>query len=114
MGASAFTDDSSVYRCRFEDKLQGPVLLRMKKYYDTVEGMYLGKVDVLDGDLEKESTPTKVYQIPLQDELHYIQIWLAPSLRVDAQLSSSQGIREFRGTYNRDSEKRGLICVELR
>lgn len=114
LSTSAYSDESSVYRCRFDDDAHRTSLIRMKKYYDTAKGLHLGKVDLLDDDIEKESTRTKVYQIPLQDKEHYMQIWYAASLRVDAQLSYSQGVREFHATYNRNAEKYGLICVELK
>lgn len=76
--------------------------------------MDLGKVDLIQNFIVVESTSTKVYQIPLLDNENYIQLWYAPDLRVDAQLSYAQGSQEFRATYNKNSEKIKLVCAELR
>ncbi len=76
--------------------------------------MDLGKVDLIQNFIVVESTSAKVYQIPLLDNDTYIQLWYAPNLRVDAQLSYSQSSQEFRATYNKNSEKIKLVCTELR
>ncbi|MEK2643947.1 cell wall hydrolase [Bdellovibrio sp. BCCA] len=114
LSATALADESSVYTCRFEEDPHGFSSIRMKKYFDTAANMELGKVDLIQNFIVTESTPTKVYQIPLLDNQTYVQLWYSPTLRVDAQLSYSQGSREFHATYNKNSERRGLICVELR
>ncbi|WII72124.1 hypothetical protein QJS83_16805 [Bdellovibrio sp. 22V] len=86
----------------------------MKKYFSAAENMELGKVDLIQNFMVVESTPTKVYQIPLMDNQTYVQLWYAPQLRVDAQLSYTQGAKEFSATYTKDAEKKKLICIELR
>lgn len=106
-------DRSSVYTCRFEDDPHGFSSVRMKKYFDENANMDLGKVDLIQNFIVTESTPTKVYQIPLLDNQTYVQLWYAANLRVDAQLYYNQR-GEFRATYNKNSERRPLICVELR
>ncbi|MGZ3775726.1 MAG: cell wall hydrolase [Pseudobdellovibrionaceae bacterium] len=109
----AFSDESHVFKCHFEDETYKNSIVLMKKYYDTVQGMYLGKVDLLKDSVKIESTPTKVYEIPIQDQQFYMQIWYASNLRVDAQLDNDQGFREFRAKYSKDTEKYALICREL-
>lgn len=114
LSSIAVADESSVYTCRFEEDPNGFSSVRMKKYFDVTANMELGKVDLIQNFMVTESTATKVYQIPLLDNQTYVQLWYSPNLRVDAQLSYSQGSREFRATYNKNSERRRLICVELR
>lgn len=109
----AIADQSDVYRCRFEDPARETSVIRMKKYYDTVQGMYLGKVDLLQDFIETESTATKVYQIPFQDQKKYMQIWYSRNLRVDAQFSYSQSVRKFRAVYTKNSDKFNLFCIQL-
>lgn len=111
--AHAQAESSSVYTCRFEDDPHGFSSLRMKKYFDQNENMTLGKVDLIQNFLVIESTPTKVYRIPLLDNKTYVQFWQAANLRVDAHLSLEQGFKEFSATYNKDSQKKKLICAEL-
>lgn len=110
----AGADQSDVFKCRFEAPSHDSVMILMKKYYDTEQGMYLGKVAILQDFIEVESTPTKVYQIPLRDKQSFMQIWYSVRLRVDAQISIYQGINEFRATYSKGSEKTKLLCVELK
>lgn len=86
----------------------------MKKYFDATENMQLGKVDLMMNSEVIESTPTRVYQIPLLDNQTYVQIWNAKEVSVDAQLSYSQGGREFRATYTKSEKKKEIICKELR
>lgn len=107
-------EESSVYTCHFEEDSFEFSSLRMKKYFDAQQNMQVGKVDLIRNFMVVESTPTKVYQIPLLDNQSYIQIWLATTVRVDAQLSYSQGVQEFRATYTKNSESHKLRCVELR
>ncbi|MGZ3768257.1 MAG: cell wall hydrolase [Bdellovibrio sp.] len=114
MGFKAAAEESNVYRCWFGNGSFENPSVRMKKYFNPSAGMYLGKVDLLEDSAEKETTLTKVYQIPLQDEQNYMQIWYAKDLRVDAELSFNQGITKFRATYNKNSEKLEMICVELK
>ncbi|MBV2167100.1 MAG: cell wall hydrolase [Bdellovibrio sp.] len=114
LASSAFADESSVYSCRFENDPHGFSSIRMKRYFSAEQGMDLGKVDLIQNFIVVESTSTKVYQIPLLDNDTYIQLWYAPNLRVDAQLSYSQSSQEFRATYYKNSEKIKLVCTELR
>lgn len=74
----------------------------------------MGKVDLLQNLVVVESTPTRVYQIPLLDNQTYVQLWNSKDIRVDAQLSYSQGGREFKATYTKNEEKKALVCRELR
>ncbi|WP_413569275.1 cell wall hydrolase [Bdellovibrio sp. HCB117] len=110
----AQAQESSVYTCRFENDPHGFSSVRMKKYFDEHENMELGKVDLIQNFIVVESTPTKVYQIPLLDNQSFVQLWNSANLRVDAQLLYSQGRKEFRANYVKNSEKQKLICVELR
>ncbi|WP_415061335.1 cell wall hydrolase [Bdellovibrio sp.] len=114
LASSVFADESSVYSCRFENDPHGFSSIRMKRYFSAEQGMDLGKVDLIQNFIVVESTSAKVYQIPLLDNDTYIQLWYAPNLRVDAQLSYSQSSQEFRATYNKNSEKIKLVCTELR
>lgn len=107
-------EESNIYRCRFENEPVESAMIRMKKYYDTSQGIYLGKVDLIKDYIEIESTPTKVYQIPLRGDQTYMQIWYATDVRVDAQLFYNQGIREFHATYTKSSKKSELTCAEIR
>lgn len=111
---AVYAEESNIYRCRFDNESVGSAMIRMKKYYDTAQGMYLGKVDLVKDYIEIESTPTKVYQIPLRGDQTYMQIWYATDVRVDAQLFYNQGIREFHATYTKSSTKSELICAEIR
>lgn len=110
----AYAQTSSVYSCSFADDYSTFSSVRMKKYFDPTENMYLGKVDVLQNMTVIESTPVRVYQIPLLDNQTYVQLWNSKEVRVDAQLSYSQGGREFRATYTKNETKKTLICRELR
>lgn len=87
--------------------------VRMKKYFDSAANMDLGKVDLIQNFMVIESTPTKVYQIPLLDNQTYVQFWHAPNLRVETQLSYGH-IGKFHAVYTKNSERRELICMELR
>lgn len=111
MGVSA--EDSSVFSCTFNDNFTDMFSLRMKKYFSQKENMFLGKVDLLRDDNYVESTPTKVYQIQI-DNNSYMQIWNAQGLRVDAQLSYAQGVKPFKATYTKNDQKQYLTCQELR
>ncbi|WP_373998740.1 cell wall hydrolase [Bdellovibrio bacteriovorus] len=110
----AQAQESSVYTCRFENDPHGFSSVRMKKYFDEQANMELGKVDLIQNFMVVESTATKVYQIPLLDNQSFVQLWNSANLRVDAQLFYSQGSKEFRANYVKNSEKQKLICVELR
>ncbi|WP_291515686.1 cell wall hydrolase [Bdellovibrio sp. ArHS] len=110
----ALAQQSSVYTCRFENDPHGFSSVRMKKYFDAQSNMELGKIDLIQNFVIVETTPTKVYQIPLLDNQSYVQLWHSANLRVDAQLLYSQGSHEFRANYVKNSEKQKLICVELR
>nr|BFD58164.1 hypothetical protein CKG001_02710 [Bdellovibrio sp. CKG001]BFD61591.1 hypothetical protein BdHM001_02720 [Bdellovibrio sp. HM001] len=105
---------SSVYNCNFAEDYNNFSSVRMKKYFDPTENMYLGKVDLLQNTTVVESTPVRIYQIPLLDNQTYVQLWNSKDVRVDAQLSYSQGGREFRATYTKNETKKALICKELR
>lgn len=111
---SAQADESAVFTCRFENDPHGFSSIRMKKFFDMVENQELGKVDLIQNFIVVESTPTRVFQIPLPDNQTYMQIWHSPTIRVDAQLTYTQGTHEFRAIYNKKSEKIQLICIELR
>ncbi len=111
---TASADESSVYSCRFKDDAHGFYSVRMKKYFDAQANMDLGKVDLIQNFIVVESTTTKVYQIPLLDNQTYVQLWYSPSLRVDAPLSYTQGTQEFQAHYLKNSERKEMICVELR
>lgn len=110
---AAAVGESSVYACRFEEDPHGFSSLRMKKYFDLNENMELGKVDLIQNFIVVESTPTKVYQIPLLDNKTYVQMWHSANLLVDAHLSYAQGHQEFRATYKKDSQSKKILCVEL-
>lgn len=110
----AQAEDSSVYTCRINNEENNFTSVRMKKYYDFVENREVGKVDLIQNFIVVESTLTKVFQIPLLDNANYIQIWQSPNLRVDAQLSYTQGSQEFHATYSKQTEKMSLLCIELR
>ncbi|NUN05219.1 MAG: cell wall hydrolase [Bdellovibrio sp.] len=110
---AATSSESSVYVCRFEEDPNGFSSLRMKKYFDFNENMELGKVDLIQNFMVVESTPTKVYQIPLLDNKTYVQMWHSANLLVDAHLSYAQGHQEFRATYKKDSQSKKILCVEL-
>ncbi|WP_347356745.1 cell wall hydrolase [Bdellovibrio sp.] len=112
--AQTQTPTSSVYSCNFAEDYNNFSSVRMKKYFDPAENMYLGKVDVLQNLTVVESTPVRVYQIPLLDNQTYVQLWNSKEVRVDAQLSYSQGGREFRATYTKNETKKTLVCRELR
>lgn len=111
---TAVAEESSVYTCKFEGELGNFSSIRMKKYFDPKENMQMGKVDLLQNLVVVESTPTRVYQIPLLDNQTYVQLWNSPNVRVDAQLSLSQGVREFKATYTKNEVKKALVCRELR
>lgn len=113
VGFAATSSESSVYVCRFEEDPNGFSSLRMKKYFDFNENMELGKVDLIQNFIVVESTPTKVYQIPLLDNKTYVQIWRSANLLVDAHLSYTQRYQEFRATYKKDSQTKKILCVEL-
>lgn len=110
---AARAEDSNVFTCRFLSDPHGFSSLRMKTYFDRVQNQELGKVDLIQNFIVVESTRTKVYQIPLLDNQTYVQIWYSPTLRVDAPLSYTQGGREFKATYSKNSVKNALICREL-
>ncbi|BEV66858.1 hypothetical protein Bb109J_c0278 [Bdellovibrio bacteriovorus] len=112
--ATTQAEESSVYTCRFDGEYGNFASLRMKKYFDPAENMQMGKVDLLQNLVVVESTPTRVYQIPLLDNQTYVQLWNSKDVRVDAQLSLSQGGREFKATYTKNEEKKALVCRELR
>lgn len=105
--------DSTIYTCRFAEDENGFSSIRMKKYFDPNTNMDLGKVDLIQNFMVIESTPTKVYQIPLLDNQTYVQFWHSPNLRVDTQLSYGH-TGKFRANYTKNSERRELICAELR
>ncbi|WP_374034618.1 cell wall hydrolase [Bdellovibrio bacteriovorus] len=111
---TAGAEESSVYTCRFDGEYGNFSSIRMKKYFDPAENMQMGKVDLLQNLVVVESTPTRVYQIPLLDNQTYVQLWNSKDIRVDAQLSYSQGGREFKATYTKNEEKKALVCRELR
>lgn len=114
LSISAVAEESSVYSCRFADDPHGFSSVRMKKYFNPEENMDFGKVDLIQNFIVVESTATKVYQIPLLDNQTYVQLWYAGNLRVDAQLSYSQGSQEFHAHYVKNSQTQNLICKELR
>lgn len=104
---------STAYTCAFADELTSSEFLRLKEYRDPVQNIELGKVDLLNGSVLLESTPTKVYQIPLWERQIYIQIWYANNLRIDAQLSLNGGNRQFPAVYHKDSRQRQIFCTRL-
>ncbi len=112
---TALAESSSVYICRFTGDYGKTNSLRMKKYFDSRENMQMGKVDIIqiqNNDV-LESTPTRVYQIPLLDNQTYVQLWNSKDVRVDAQLSYSQGSREFDANYIKGEIKRTMTCKEM-
>lgn len=111
---NAWSDESSVYTCRFANDNHGFSSVRMKKFFSPTDNMELGKVDLIQNFIVVESTATKIYQIPLWERDTFIQIWYSPTVRVDAQLSYSQGSAEFSATYSKGSDKFALVCVELK
>jgi hypothetical protein len=105
--------DSQVYTCHFQDDLRGASTVRMKKYFSATENMNLGKVDLLTNQEVTDSIATKVYEFPLWDSQDFVQIWNAKDLRLDAQLSLSQGKKEFAATLTRNQSQFRLLCSEL-
>lgn len=75
----------------------------------------MGKIDLIQIQSQEvlESTPTRVYQIPMLDNQTYVQLWNAKDVRVDAQLSYSQGGREFEANYVKGETKKAMTCKEL-
>ena len=104
---------SSVYECRFINNLITTQSLRMKDYFDTQSGQRVGKVDLLEDSQPLESTRTLVYQIPLIDHQLLIQIWHAPDLRVDAQMSLSGKNKTFPAVYHKGPLQEDLFCTNL-
>lgn len=112
---ATWAESSSVYNCRFKGDEAKANFVRMKKYFDSQENMQMGKIDLVQIQNQEvlESTPTRVYQIPMLDNQTYVQLWNAKDVRVDAQLSYSQGGREFEANYVKGETKKTMTCKEL-
>ncbi|MBK9323054.1 MAG: cell wall hydrolase [Bdellovibrionaceae bacterium] len=104
---------SAVYACDFTDTNANHDTIRMKKYFDPSSGVDLGKVDLLIDSAVFESSPTKIYQIPIWEKKTYFQIWYATDLRVDAHLSLTGNNRTFSAVYNKGPLRRPLFCTTL-
>ncbi|MGZ3742388.1 MAG: cell wall hydrolase [Pseudobdellovibrionaceae bacterium] len=113
--SQAFSQEmtSSVYDCRFQNNLATTQSLRMKDYFDAKQGQRAGKVDLLENLMLIESTPTLVYQIPLEDQKTYVQIWYSSTVRVDSQMSLEGSNKNFSATYHKGSLKEDLFCTTL-
>jgi len=104
---------STVYTCEFTDTITSYNTIRMKKYFDPSSGSNLGKVDLLMGSTVLESSPTKIYQIPIWEKETYFQIWYTKDLRVDANLSLTGSNHKFSAVYNKGSLQRPLFCTTI-
>lgn len=112
-GVLCQAEESGVYLCQFKNSRADIDLLRMKKYFDPDQDMSMGRIDLLKNSEVVESLVTQVLQIPLLDSQSFVQIWLASSSWVDAQLSYDQGLRPFSATYKKNSERYELFCSQL-
>ncbi|RYZ80556.1 MAG: cell wall hydrolase [Proteobacteria bacterium] len=104
---------SSVYACSYEVVSFPAHTVRMKQYYDPATNLTLGKIDLLTDGALVASAPTRVYQIPLYDKQMYMQLWLAPSMRVDAPFSLSGSNRLFKATLHKDGVSFPINCQTL-
>ena len=104
---------SSVFVCRYVEEQKAAQSVRLKRYLDQVTNMNLGKVDLLENSIIVESTPVKVYEIPIMDNRTYVQIWNSSTVRVDAQLSFDQKSRPFYATLATNTQKEPLLCRQL-
>ena len=111
--SGAQAQESSIYLCDFKTQRPDVDGLRLKKYFDSEQGIDLGKIELIKDSFVIDSLSTQVLQIPLLDSQGFVQVWFAPSTLLDAQLSYDQGLRPFHATYKKNSERHELICSQL-
>lgn len=111
--AQAKVQTTSAYECKFNLANADGSYLRLKQYPGPDQNSDLGKIDVMIGNVVRETTVTKIYKIPFYDEKIYVQIWYAAESRVDAQFSMTGANHRLPATYRKGSLQQEVICTNI-